>query len=775
MSMAVGLLIISIVAEAFSYDKAHPATDRLYRVTADAETKSGATRFASTALPLAAALKQFDVAEQVTRLKRGIISDASANSRTLELEGLFAEPSLFDLFAFNLQSGDKRTALTAPKSVILTTETAAKFFPGSDPIGKSIHLAQFDEDFIITGILQAPAFKTHLIKDVYVSMSTLPLLEKTEKVGRTTDNWSDFQTSYTFVRLKPGITRSDANASLSSLSDLALKQMRGQVKKFRLRLQPVTDMSPQFERLESNFGSGVSMIYLYSLMGIGLIVLLFACFNYTNLSVARSLARAREVGVRKLLGAGRLQVFIQFFMEAFLMSVMSAAAGYFIVRLINPDILAKNGVALQLDAGTLTYFAVFTILVAILAGTLPAWILSSFKPLETLKNLKGVMFFRGLTLRKILITVQLTVSLVLVSMLAVIYMQDRHMFTANYGFSRQQFIHLPLNGTDYKKLNARLSHDNHVRQITAGSALLGTYVQNYAKASVTASAEPVKLAYYAVDTNFVKTMGLTLVAGTGFPANVRDTADSYIILNEKAVEALKLGDAGNALGQLLSLQENDNKQLSSAVRKEMRVVGILKDFQYENMMREMGPMAFRYIPSQFQYASIQLQGKADAATIASLQADWRVLNPHTPWSYSTFDEEFEHVYKNTSSIETLAFFSLLTLLLACLGIFGITVYTAQTRAAEISIRKVLGAGVASITLLLTRNLISLLALSGMIALPVSYLAGNALLRNFANRIRFSATLLAMPLLLVLVVVLAAVIAQTMRTAMANPVKNLRTE
>ena len=780
MSMAVGLIVIIIIKEAYSYDKFHPQMDRFYRVITDVYAENNSVRkFASTPLPLAEKIKT-DYGENIetaTRIKRGIISDMSAGDKVFEVEGFFAEPTFFQLFGFDLEKGDEATALSEPYSIILSEESAAKFFKNENPVGRTVHLKQFEADFIVSGVLKKREENSHFLKEVYVSWSSIAGLERAGKINPSLNNWNDYRTGYTFIRFKKGTKRHAFTNELAVLAKNINSTIHGQdFKGYKFQLQPVSKISPPAEMLEANLGGGRQLLFLYICMAIGLIVLLSACFNYTNLSIARSLARAREVGVRKVSGAKRSQIFFQFLTEAIVISLIALGLAYVFLRLFGNISFISNIISsVPQGIGLWIYFFIFSIITGLLAGSLPAWVLSSFRPVQVLKTLQGVKVFKGLTLRKTLIVIQFSVSLIFMIMLSVIYAQSRYMLSTDYGFDQKDFIHISLQGNDYKKLNAELARNSQVKEVTASSSVLGTYMQNDALIKADEDKEPIKLGYFSVDKNFTSVMNLHLVAGTSFPSNASDSNESYVILNEKAVQLLHFGDPQEAIGKMVSVEETSNKVALAANKKQLEVIGVVEDFFYQNMMFDMGAMALRYMPAQFQIVNVKLNRPADKASIAALSDTWKTIDGNNEFQYSLYEDEFENIYGQRDSMSVLLFLTLLTITLSCLGILGITTYTAETRAKEIGIRKVMGANVRGIVFLLSRNLLILLVTAGVVALPVAYIISKSILQQFANRIEPGAVVLGIPFLLMVFLALLTVGSQTLKIALANPVKSLRTE
>ncbi|HMH33217.1 MAG TPA: ABC transporter permease, partial [Puia sp.] len=600
-SMAVGLFVIMLVMEDFSYDHFHPKKERIFRINTEVAFKNGTENWATAPAALADELtsQYLDAIDATVRFKNGIHSESRANNRELTVQGMFTEPSFFKLFQFDLAAGDKLHALNDPYAVVLSEETARKFFGGADPLGKTIFLKQYGMDFVIRGVIRSAVAKTHFVPDIYVSWSSINALQKLRKID-SLQNWNDYSATHTYVLLRPGISAAGLTNHLRLLEQNANLLIKEQdQKKYHFSAQSLESISPARRQLWDDFEAGSSMNSIYLNIGIGLIILLLACFNYTNLSMARSLSRAKEIGIRKVNGAGRLQVFTQFIAESVMFSFIALLAASLLLQAFSGIDKVRELINGQhLSFAVWGCFLLFSIFTGLLAGIIPAWVFASFRPAQVLKSLAGVKLFRGLTLRKILISLQFSASIILMVVMLVMYRQTRFMVSSDYGFSRTGIVNIPLKGINYKAFSTDVKKINYVESVSASSGLLGFVDVDGTSIAKSVTAEPLHLDYFSVDQQFVRTMNLQLMAGASFPETISDSNEQYVLLNQKAINLLQLGDPPSAIGKTVYLDDD---------KKPLQVIGVMKDFHYLSKKMSSGAMALRYRPEGFQWANIQVK------------------------------------------------------------------------------------------------------------------------------------------------------------------------
>lgn len=762
-SMTICLIALMAVKDQMGYDTFHPQADRTYRITTEMVQANGDHfQLASSPLPLSAILQQeYSLAEHTVRLYPTLQGKASNSGKQLDLKGTFTDATFFAVFGFPMEKGDAKTALTAPNSIVLSKETANKFFGSTEPIGQVISIKELG-DFQVTGVLAEAPGKSHISFEAFASMSSVPLLEKSGKLTNKLSQWHSVMQGYTYVTLKEPASKGKLTEALDQISARLAEQTDAEnTTELYFEAQALSNITPGYD-LYNEIGRGFTWKMVAGVISISFIILLSACFNYTNLSIARSLTRAKEVGIRKVAGAFRYQIFMQFILEAIVISLLSLGTACLLLMVIID--YTPFGPETPPDKYMFLYFLVFSLFAGLLAGSLPAWVLSSFLPVRALKNLTTIKLFGSVNLRKSLIVAQFVMSLVITIFLMVTYRQFNYMTHADYGFSSKDILTIPLQGISYTLLSSELSKVNGVERISATSTNLGRDVTGNMEVKVEPGSNPVQLGYYAVDANFIDNMRLQLLAGHTFPATASPTEKS-IIINERVLASLGIKTPVEAIGRLLWM--NDSSQV--------QIAGVLKDFHYQPLSNPIGTMALYYNPEAYNYIHVKVAHTHSPLLIQQLEQAWKKINPSQPFTYSWFEKDLNERRGAWDLISTLGFLAFVAITIACLGLLGMVTFTAETHQKEISIRKVMGASVWDLVVLLSKSFVILLLVAGLIALPLGYLSGTIFLYNFAYRVDIGAEVLLISFMGLLAIGLLAIGTQTYRVAAANPSDILRNE
>lgn len=769
LSMSVCLLVIIHVKDQLSYDKFHPQPDRTYRIITDITSKEGnSNTYASTPLPLADRLvTDFALVHNFTRIYP-FDGNATNGVKELHLRQAFADSNFFNIFGYTLQSGNSRTALTAPNSIVLSAAIAEKFFGNSDAMGQVLSFTELG-DFRVTGVMNKPAGKSHVEKDAYISMSSVPLLEKTGKLSANLRQWNNITSAYTYVLLKPQVKEKQLSQAVESISKDLVKQstMVGK-ENFAFSVQPFNKIILS-EEMGAPLGNTGSRGKVIAEIVIAFIILLSACFNYTNLSVARSLKRGKEVGIRKVSGAVRSQVFTQFIIESLLTSLLALILAYVMLHIMTGQAFSREITSaddLSLDAGTAVWFFLFSLFTGLLAGVLPAWALSSFKPVEVLKNLSTVKLFLGNNFRKSLIVGQFTLSLVATIFTLTFFRQFDYMANADPGFRRDHMITIPIAATSLPVLKHELEQLNGVTSVAAISTIPGKEVTGTTRVRPQPGAEPIAMDYYFADAGIFKTMDLSLVAGNTFTGGSDSAqAEKQVILNELALQPLHITSPHDAIGK--SIWINDSVQV--------QIAGVMKNFSHRGMALPFMPLMIRNKPAAFHYLMVSTTTSLPATFLKTVESTWKKQYPNQPFEGKWLQDEWTARNSAAGSVGILGFLTLITITIASLGLLGMVIYSTETRRKEIGIRKVMGASIAIIMTLLSRSFLKLLLIAGCIALPIGYLLSFFFLNIFANRISIGIDILLISFASMLLIALMTIITQIYRVAAANPVNSLRSE
>ncbi|MCU7548577.1 ABC transporter permease [Chitinophagaceae bacterium LB-8] len=766
LSMSICMLVLLRIKDQLAYDQFHPNTGRIYRLITDLRNRDGAQyRLASSPLPLVDVLeKDFSVLENWVRLYPVGVERTVTASKELSIRAAFTDQSFFEVFGFTLSRGSATTVLSAPNSIVLTKATAERFFGSKDPVGQVLHMETLG-DFQVAGVIGPVKGKSHIDFDAYLSMSSVPLLEKAGKRSPALDQWNNVTAGYTYVVLKQSATEKQLKQAVQQIAS-RLQSDHNSKERIAFDVQPFSKIILG-EELFYSLGRTGSRGKVLAEIGISFIILLSACFNYTNLSIARSLSRGKEVGIRKVSGAQRFQIFSQFVVESLFMSLLALGLAYVFLKMIIDfapfsDEMIPAG--FQIDIELLGWFLLFSLFTGLLAGVLPAWALSSFNPVQVLKNLSTVRLFGGNRFRKGLIIAQFTLCLVITIFTTVFSRQFNYMANADPGFNREHVLSLPLNSSKYQILSEEISRVSGVQMAGATSEHLGINASGHAPIKLQPEAEPIYIDYFDVDANFIQVMELKLLAGNTFPSVADTGREQFVIINEAALKPLHIANPTDAIGKMAWLDD------SSVVH----IAGVVKNFYYEGLERPVTPLLLRNRMNKFNFLAVKTAG--DSKTILqAIKAVWLQHNAGQPFEIRWLADVLYEKRSAWTTVSMLGFLSFIAVTIACLGLLGMVMYTTETRRKEIGIRKVMGASVAAIISLLSRGFIKLIIIAGLIALPVSYILGYLFLNMFANRISLGLGSLIICFFGLLLLVLVTIGSQIYMAAIANPAKNLRTE
>ena len=773
-SLTVCLLLIAFVRHQQRFDRFHKNADRIYRVITDIhDANIGGISVATSPGPMAEALRAHypNIAATARLCKLG--ANATYENATLAFSGFYAEPAFFELFDFPLIAGDASTALQQPFSIVLTEKLARQFFGATDPMGKVLRRDTGDA-YVVTGVMRdAPAI-SHLQFEALVSFATLGVFETRDPGSLALHDWQYFSSIYTYLLL-------NEDASLSGLQHVLAAQQRrydpnapnefGQTVQ-RFDLQALTGINLGRE-LSNEVGEVMPGIMVYVLAVLAAIIMLIACFNYVSLSIARSLKRAKEVGIRKVAGAERRQLVAQFLSESVLMALLAMGAACVLLMELAPifntlgfvrEMRAQITLEVLRDPWLYVYFLGFSVLVGLLAGLYPAFSLSAFLPVKVLKGLSQIRGFSALSLRRTLIVIQFALALVFIIITSFIYRQVNFMLAANYGFDRDHLVFVELQGVPYSLLRQELISHTSIASVSASSAVL-VGGQTWQRSKTAGMESNLLIGIINVDKHFIDDLGLTLIAGRAFDPT-HATEQQSVILSEKAVRDLGLKNPAEAIGAVVIFEED----------QPLTVVGVLKEFYFRRLDHASRPLALRYDPDHFRYAVIRFHGEQLPAMLADVRATWSKFEPAPPLQYVFFDNHLEAEYSGMRDVtRILGLAAAFAILIACLGLLGMVIYAVETRTKEIGVRKVMGASATNLVVLLSQSFLRLLAVAITLALPLCWLLSSVMQQNFAQRAPFAIGLFAWPALGLLALALLTIGSQTIKAALANPANSLRYE
>lgn len=792
LSMSVCLLIILMLSDLNKYDQFHTHKNRIYRIISK-NLKSGGPYYATTTMPLKEVLlNEYDGIEMAVGLKSFVGGDFRYGETITSIAGHYVDEDFFKVFSFELEQGNPETALKEPFSLVLTSESAQKLFKNENPIGKivsfndrglnTLGISIFDEgkelgDFIVTGVMKNEEHISHINFDFLISMSTLYSLDREGKVSLDPDDWRSFFSYYLYILLEEGRSPKDIGPILSSISERQYEEFENIEMSFVM--QSLTDITPG-KMLNNMLSFRMPIEGVYFLMILAFLVIFSAGFNYTNLSIARALTRAREVGVRKVSGAYRTQIFTQFVCESVVIALSGLILAIVILQIIKPGFTGlwlNKYLNMELNQNVTVFllFIVFSLIIGILAGILPAIYLSSFKPVTVLtssfaiKENKGSGFFRKPGLGKTLIIAQFVISLLFIISTVLIYSQLNFIIRKEYGFSKDHLINVHLQGTDYQVFSNELSKHPEVIRVSASEYLPATgYNNGTSLISMREEPDTVYGGSMAVDRNFLDNLAINIVAGRNFPENISTEKEQYVLVNETAVKELGYDRPEDIIGEFFI--ERDSGE-------PLEVIGVTKDFFYEILFLDpIRPFYFRYIPKNYRYANIKIHGNDVQGTLSFVEDTWKKVDKIHTFEYRIFDQQLAETHGLIKDVVAIVgYISILAISIACLGLLGMAIFNTETRIKEIGIRKAMGADSRSIVLLLSKGFLILLGIAVIIGSPIAYLINNIWLQEFAFRVNFGIGIFGISISILLVLGLITIGSQTFRAANSNPATILRTE
>ncbi len=774
-SMSLSMLIITIIKEQNSFDNFHNDSERIFRVnTRLLHSQWGTIDLASAPLPLGQVLKDdYSFCENVVRVNRQFYRDANYSNVNVPLKGLFVDPSFLQVFNFPFQKGDPATALTGPNSLVMTKQTAERIFGTTDPLGQTISVKGYG-DFTITGVLQELVSRTHFEFEALCSISTLPVLEKDNVVNASLDNWSAFYDNYVYVKLKNGQNNMVVEQVLGEISKKFCMGLKSEGKdiSYDFYLQPLVKITPGPE-LSGEMGNGMPAYLLVFLSVLAGVVLLMSVFNFTNLTIAKSLSRAREIGVRKVVGAKRHQVFFQFIGEAVVFSLIALVFSYVLLQLLKVGVLQLSfneyfAIGQNEDFSLYITFVLFAILVGALAGVLPATYLSAFQASRVLKDVQNLKVSSRLTFRKILMVTQFTLSVIFIMVVMIIQSQMDFMLNADYGIEQKSNINIDLQAEEFEKIANEIRTLSGVVRVGGVSNRLGTWDGGSNNYQLSKNDKPLSIHDFRVDDNYLENLSLTFLAGRNFDPLEQVGREKDVILNEVATTQFGFQNPNDAIGETLYVQDT----------VMLRIIGVVKNFHFRPLNNKIGPLALRYSLSDLNYLSVQVHLPQKESTLEAIKATWKKLAMTHPFEFAMMEQEIDDAYQETGMQDVLVIMEYATFLiisLACLGILGMAMYSAQVRAKEVGIRKVMGATVIDVLVLLSKSYLILIGVAILIGVPISYTAGEVFLDDFPYRIQITPLLLGISIALIGGLSLLIIWSQTVKVAITNPVKWLKHE
>ncbi len=771
-SMSVCLILIFIVADQYSYDNYHTNKDRIYRVITDrTELKERIWSTATTAYPLENIVGEHQGVEKTVSIKRRFAGVAGWKEQEIPFRGYYTNSNFLSVFDFPLEKGNPKEALSLPNSIVLTKALATKIFGDVNPINEVINVEEMGE-FIVTGVLAELPGKTHFDFEALSSTQFLEgLAARDTTVYTGFDDWNNIYDSYIYVLLKNGTDPNDFTHLFSDAAD-SHYDPEGEFE-YEFKLQALTGITPG-PLLSNTTGFGLPYFIIYTLLGIALIVLGSACFNYANLTTARAINRAKEIGVRKIVGAKNRHMFAQFMMEALIISLIAFFFADQMVRFIMPKM---NGFFLTMGApvafdktpGLYLWFFLFSILAGLMAGVIPAVFFAATNPLHALKKtiqldkLGKRIGFQRFDMRKILVVVQFSVTIFFVITIITVYQQSKFVLNTDHGFKTEGILTVKLQGVPIEKIKPGFESLSNVKVVAAATHLPALGTNHTGAVKIAEEQEPVTVSYFGVDDQYISSMGLTLLAGKNFPEDV-PTEEHSIIINEKAAKRFGWADPQEAIGQVIDFND-----------KHLTIIGVIKDFHYERLDEEIGPMALRFQPQNVNTVIVSIHADQAKETIAQLETVWKETT-NRPFEYAFYEDELRLSYGFFEAIVMiLGYVTLIVLSIACLGLLGMVMYHIQNKTKEIGIRKTLGAHALNILSTIGKSFFILILIAYAIGGALAYVVNNSWLQLNEYHVDFGLLTIALGFAVVLAIVAITIGSQFYKAMNLNPVESLKNE
>nr|WP_295922385.1 ABC transporter permease [uncultured Dyadobacter sp.] len=766
-SMSVGLLVISIVTDLYSYDDFQEKKDRIYRVVTKTmeNGQSSEMKLASTSIQVGEKIKEaIPAIENVSVIRQGFWGDAKVGEATFPLGATWADNSFLKVFTFPLIQGDPATALKDPYSLVLTEKTAKKLFGAADPLGQTV---QFDStSYVVTGVVRDVPKLSHITFDALVSLSSLDAGHKDADLH----SWANIWQNYVYVTFpeQTDIATLQWQPALDRLSKQENKTLENRT--VWVSLQPLKDIVLG-ESLSNNIGPAFNPPVMWTLCGLAVVIIVSACFNYTNLSVARSMRRSREVGIRKIIGARKSHVLGQFMAESVIIALLALMFSFALFLVLRKQFLGLDShvsdiFSLNISLRNVLYFILLAIVTGLAAGFMPALFFSKMNALLVMKDASNVKIFRRIGIRKVLIVIQFTLSLIFIAGTLIGYNQYKGLLNFDLGFKTDNIINIRLQGNKGKVLAKELAQMPAVKGVS--QSMMITSLGSVHGTNMKYGTDSAMVWLNMVDEHYLPLHQHILLAGKNFRLRPEKGKESEVIVNQQVLKRFNIAqrDPEKALGTIVTVD-----------RQKLVIVGVLRDFHYGSLENRIEPVMFRYSAEPGSFLNVKIVSNDLSETMAGIQSVWRKLDKVHDLDAKFYDEQIEEAYAQFSVIiKIIGFIAFLAICIASLGLFGMVVFTTETKLKEISIRKVLGASETGLIYMLCKGFLLLLVISTCIALPLTYLFFDKIvLTKFPYHQPISLIEMLGGSLIVMLLAFFLIGSQTVKAARNNPAKVLKSD
>lgn len=771
--MACCIFIFAYIIDELSFDRFHENADNIYRVNTTGIISGRTIEIATVPAPMAQAMiNDFpEVPDAVRFRSRGNVVMSYQDKKYFESGLLYTDNSIFDIFSFKLVLGDQKSALTAPYTAVISQEIAHKYFGNENPVGKIIRVDNSD-DYSITGVLDKIPYNSHLQFDVLASFETL-YKQRPDNLG-----WLGWN-HQTYILLKDGVDYKIFDEKFKSFNDkyigAIMKQLGGEIYNY---LQPLTEIH-LFSNMEVELSTNSDIRYVYAFAAIAIFILLIACINFMNLSTARSANRAKEVGLRKVIGADRAMLINQFLGESFILAIISVIFSLGIV--ISTNHYFNNLVGREIPIHFLTNpiiivgLLTIVVLVGLIAGSYPAFFLSGFKPSSVLKGElnKGIKSSR---FRSVMVVFQFAISIALIIGASIVSNQLHFMKNSRLGFNKEQQLVIRITDNEVENklqlIKSTMLNINGVNSVCGSGMVPGEdfFNTNVYYPEGFSDDQGVLMENFSIDENFLDTYNVELSAGRGFQREMSTDRENSVIINETAAKKLNWN---NPVGKKIYTLTN-SQEIST--RKPLTVIGVIKDMHHRSLHHLVEPTLIEYSPGSADRITLKLDTQNISETMASVEDQWNQLAPNNPFEYFFLDDYYDNLYKSEENLSNIfQVFTFFAIIIGCLGLFGLVSFAAEQRTKEIGIRKTLGSSVSSIILILNKEFLTLVIIANIFAWPVAYFMMKKWLASFPYQADMTITTFLFAGLAAVLIAILTVSYRSIKAALTNPVEALRYE
>jgi putative ABC transport system permease protein len=773
-SMSICLLIIVFVIDQFNYDQFPSKKDQIVRVITDFKStyNDKSTLYATSPAELGSILEtEYPEVEKALDVRGNFNGEFKYENKVIPLEGMYAGNDFLPTLGFKLIKGDPKTALKEPGSILLSPESAEKLFPDEEPIGKVI-TDLGDRNYTVTGIIDNDV-QTHFKFEMVASYATLT--SNTKEKSRLDDWKNSIFNSYTYLLMKKGV---DLEAFETKIQPVIQSHFYDNTQEnviHSFKIQPLTDIN-MGPALSNEIGMVMPGFIVWFLIGFALIIILIASFNYVSLTIARSLNRGKEVGVRKVLGANKSSVVKQFLFEAIVMALLALLFSGFLLKWLLPEFNSLFFISFtnnQVDPSLLTApnviitFILFSLVIGLCAGFYPAMYLSGFSPSQVLKGTFNTTRISGQTLKKILTVAQFTFSIVFIITSIILTRQFEYMVHTDYGFNRENIVNVTLQDISFNRLAYELKDSPNIESISTSSKIPAMNSTDGVWLDSDLIDKRINAHSFRVDENYIQTMGLNLIAGRNFNPEMSTDTSKALIISDTAVEQLGYLNNADALNRQIKLG-----------KKEYTIVGVIENFISADPLQRGDPIVLLFQPQKTYYAVVKTKAGKTNEFISELKKSWLSFNSIYSLKYKVFDDQLKEnpmLIVFTDFIKILSLLAGFSILISCLGLLGMAMFSAENRVKEIGIRKVLGASISDIVLLLSKEYLVLIGIAVAIGTPLAWFINNLWMQNVTNQADIGPLVFLFGILGTAALALLTIGSQAIRTAQAKSIDNLKSE